>query len=237
MQSSFKQELEEEILDGRKQRLVNLTLAGFIVVVLFGAILFFSKDERGKSDQQDIATAELSEKPGDKDDIKTDKPPDPNEDLNVPDEAARSTQRTQTAPHSTPPATSSQSIDRASFISTGRLIVSRYDQIVGLVTFGPSTSTEEKIARIKQAYAIDKQYSGSASELRGIVLKASSPDSMYLGLVNMEEEGVAAISVGVYSMNQWATSPSDNYSMASGEYMIAKGANLLLQFSRKLDSI
>jgi hypothetical protein len=102
-----------------------------------------------------------------------------------------------------------------------------------LVIFGPSTSQEQKVAGIKQAYALDKQYFNEVTNLRMLINSANSVPSKYTNLVNLAENGVSAVSVGVGELYGWATGSSTS-SVDSGNGMVSQGATSLLQFSQQL---
>lgn len=139
----------------------------------------------------------------------------------------------QTPPNTSATTPAAQPFDQASFTTTGRSVLSHYNQIVGLVTFGPSTSHEQRVAGIKQAYALDKQYFNEVTNLRMLINSADSVPSKYTNLVNLAENGVSAVSVGVGELYGWATGSSTS-SVDSGNGMVSQGAASLLQFSQQL---
>lgn len=79
------------------------------------------------------------------------------------------------------PRQASRSIDKAAFQALGHRVGARYVNIVELVTFPSGMSNHDKITRIKQAYALDKQYFSEVTGLRGMVNSASNVSPEYMG--------------------------------------------------------
>ena len=136
-------------------------------------------------------------------------------------------------PQSTPSTNSSRQFDQAAFTATGRSVVAHYNDIVGLVTFGPGATHEQKVSAIQRAYALDRQYFAETTNLRRIVSQADSTPDKYVNLMTLAENGVAAISTGIDEMYEW--SKGSRYStIESGSTWVGKGSESILQFSQQL---
>jgi CRISPR/Cas system CMR-associated protein Cmr5 small subunit len=130
-----------------------------------------------------------------------------------------------------------QSINKAAYISDANKVMANYNQIVELITFSGSMSNAKKASRIKQAVALDKQSFSQVTALRGHLVWADVSSGPYMEATKLAESGVSKISVGLDSLEKWANDSSriNDYNIGNG--LIAQGANILLRFSNKVDSL
>lgn len=138
-------------------------------------------------------------------------------------------------PSYTPPAPSP--INKAEFQALGHRTGANYANIVELVTFPSGMSNDDKLIRVKQAYALDKQHFSEVTGLRGMVNMAANTPPEYMAAVELAESGVSNISVGVDGLNRYFTNPNSVSSLEVSTGSIEKGARELLQFSEKLNGL
>ena len=135
------------------------------------------------------------------------------------------------------PQSSQPAVDRADFFSSGRQIVGKYDQIVGLVTFTASMTDDSKASRIQQAIALDRQYFSRVSDLRGKLVWAGVDSGPYMEAVEAVESGASKISVGLTFMQYWVDDRARASDLEVGLAGVGQGSHMLTQASRQLNSL
>ncbi len=208
--------------------LATVLLVGLFFLAILPASRHFSKDDR-KLTGADETITELG---GKTEDINPSLPPQ--ESTNPNDQTSSTKPKSQDSTDSgsyVPPA---KTFNRSGFISEGQSVVSYYGDLLSRVDFGSSTSNSEKIQRIKDAVAREKQYKGY--KLRAFIVEATPPNGEYASATDTAESAMASISVGLGGLNSWADGRvSANYDVSYGE--VVRGANILKQFSTKLNSL
>lgn len=138
---------------------------------------------------------------------------------------------------SSPELSATGAIDTAAFKALGHRIGGYYGNIVELVTFPAGMNDNEKVSRIKQSYALDKQYFREVIGLRAMVNSANNVPPEYMSVVELAESGVSAISVGVDGLNRWADNPNGTASLEGNLGMVERGARGLRVLAEKLDQL
>lgn len=237
LNTSLKDEIENEIKSSDSSKR-NLVIAGAVALVIAGSTGIVWARTNPSSQQEHSTESQLSETSGGQDEQQPDQSPVENidENKNSPSTtapAAEPTQANATKPY-TPPA---QSLDRNKFISDGTKIMQNYNQIVGLLTFTSSMTDSEKVSRIQQAQNLDKQYFNQATNIRGNLVRAEISSGPFMDAVELAENGVSKISVGLVFMGYWASDRSRSTDLEIGLGSVGEGSQILLEFSSSLNGL
>lgn len=228
---SFKRELDAELRASAKRKVITLVVCAVVITIgIVGVCVWIAHQAKDSKitytkDSQPNSEIRNQETPGDTTEDSGSSP----SQINV---TAPKTQASTTEPQ--PYSPTAPSVNKATFISSGKTIIANYNQIVGLVTFDPSMSDSDKVASIKQAVALDRQYFSKTTDLRGQLVLANVSSGPYMEATELAESGVSKISVGLTFMNYWADNPSRTNDLQSGLGGVAQGSSILLDFSNAL---
>jgi hypothetical protein len=120
-------------------------------------------------------------------------------------------------------------VDHNAFVADARVLVARYSEIVGLVSFSPTDSDEVKASKIRQAAALDRQSFGTLGVRKHLVM-AGVESGRYMELTELAESAM----VDVKNLERWTNDKSDALSYDYGLSDIRKGAEQFKELSRQI---
>lgn len=229
--NSFKRELDAELMANAKRRFITIVVC--TVVIAIGAMGVYvwiahqTKDAKITYTEDNQPNSAIRSQDGPKGATEFSSPSPSQIDATAL-KGQSSAAEPQTYTSTTP------SVNKAAFVSSGQTIIANYNQIVGLVTFSPSMSDGDKISRIEQAVALDRQYFSKTTDLRGQLVLAGVSSGPYMNATELAESGVSKISVGLTFMDYWANNSSRTNDLQSGLSGVAQGSSILLDFSNEL---